>query len=398
MYEYEFRFVVQNSKSFLPLLQSYDSVETQEILYAKPHFRYRNQSLEVKYILNTKMIYFDNIWFKWITSKEIPFEKWSRDTCKKFRHNVGNFQDPFTVENRHLVTLDEHTKLFTFQESKDVFKLIFEWEYGIFQKPKSKFNYLDLLEKLSRYRNIYKLMNSFQTPPYVLKENIIRKPVKNRKPKSLKSVLYAHKIDGIFGLIYSYADKIKQKWENYERVIQENVSLGNGIVFAAEKLNDGQIYLLDVYQVQGYPTASWCRALILLEFLPQLKLLNGYNIQKYYSNKVDLPKNVPYKTDGIIMHDILTDEIFKTKSYNSIDLVYYENYFWLPGKRIPCSEKLKDGSVYEISTKDGSVIRERPDRFKGNNKVQLKRELKNGWGGPEMEDVPEIKKNKKRCK
>ncbi len=332
------------------------------------------------------MVYFDGVWFKWVYSKETPFKLWTLTTNKQFLHTMGNFQNPLKVENRHVLLLDKNAKVYTFRESIDSYKLVFEWE----APDKKKGDYVYLLKSLFQYRHIYSLMRNIPPPPFALKEIKTRNPVKSVSESVVHSdqCLYAHKLDGVFGLVYSYSDGIKEKWEDYERIERPGITLGNGLIFAAEKMNDGSVVLLDVYQVRGHKTAPWSRPTILLEFLPQMTLPEGYRVQIYETDKKSLPEPID-ETDGYIIHDMKTDEIFKLKPYNSIDLVYYRGYFWLPNKkRIPSTEKLEDGCIYEISTADGSVLRKRPDRFKGNTMEQIERELINGWGGKTMEDTP----------
>lgn len=399
MHEYEFRLVVQAGTPFEPFLTMFGNrLNKQLVLYAKPHFRFRDNYWEVKRIIDTKMAYHDRTWFKWIHSKEIPFKDWKSSTCLQFLHNTGNFQNAFRVEYRHSLTLDAEAKIYTFQHSTDAYRLVFEWEYGSFPNPKKSFNYKLLLESLSRYRSVYGMMQQrFTSPPYVLKESIIRKPVTSIPlvPSSTcDRYLYAYKLDGTFGLVYSYANVVKERWEDYERVVRQDVSLGDGFVFAAEKLDNGTVVLLDVYQVRGFDTVAWCRKAILLDFLPQLSLPENYAIQIYSLDKAMLP-SPSCRTDGWIVHDILKDTIFKVKPYRSIDVVYYKGYFLLPESRIRSSESLEDGCVYEISTEDGSVIRKRVDRFKGNTQEQLDRELQMGWGGPKFERIPKNAKKQK---
>lgn len=399
MHEYEFRLVVQAKTPFEPFLAMFGNrLSKQLVLYAKPHFRFRDNCWEIKRIIDTKMVYHDRTWFKWIHSKEIPFKEWKSSTCLQFLHNTGNYQNAFRVEYRHLLTLDTEAKLYTFQDSIDTHRLVFEWEYGSFPNQKKSFDYKLLLESLSRYRSVYDMMQQrFKPPPYVLKEFIIRKPVTSMQCVPISTCgryLYAYKLDGTFGLVYSYVDVIKERWEDYERVVRQGMSLGNGFVFASEKLDDGKVVLLDVYQVQGFETAPWCRKNILIDFLPHLSLPEGYTIQIYSLDTNTLPFP-SCRTDGWIVHDILHDKIFKVKPYRSIDVVYYKGYFLLPECRIRCSESLEDGCVYEISTKDGSVIRKRPDRFKGNTQEQLDRELQMGWGGPKFEKIPKTIRKRK---
>lgn len=402
MHEYEFRLVVENSSSFLPLLQTLKfPIKKQIIYYLKPHFRYRNGHFETKRMESTYAVYHDSLWFRWIHSIETPYHAWSHATYLDFLHNIGNYQHPFKVETRYGITIDGHTQLYTFQTSIHTFKLVFEWEYGTFSKPITLSNPAQLLSTLTRYRDIYNLFQQYPLPSYTLNENLTRKPVTciETIPKG-DPYLYAHKLDGVFGLVYSYTNKIKEKWEGYECVVRPNETLGDGLVFAAERLENGDVYLLDVYHVRGHDTAKWCRKEILTHFLSHLSLLKGYFIQHYVSDPECLNTNPPFKTDGLIIHNVLEDVILKYKTSHSIDVVYYRNYFYLPNGRIKCSQEgLEDGSVYEISTQDGRVMRQRKDRFKGNTSAQLDNVLKNGWHGPPIQPLPvTVHKKMKRKK
>lgn len=399
MHEYEFRLVVENSSSFLPVLQNLGyPIKKQIVYYLKPHFRFRNGIFETKRIKSTHAVYHDSLWFRWVHSIEIPYPCWSRSTYLTFLHNIGNYQNPMTVESRHMIMIDSKVQLYTFQTSVHSYKLVFEWEYGTFFKPMTLFNPVFILNSLNQYRNLYNLLKKYSVPFYKLNEHLSRKPV-----ICIEAIpdggqyLYAHKLDGVFGLVYSYSDKIKEKWEGYECVVRKNETLGNGLVFAAERLENGDVYLLDVYHVRGHDTIKWCRKEILTQFLTNLTLLKGYFVQTYAFDKGSLNTNPPFKTDGLIIHDVIQDIIFKYKTSHSIDLIYYQGYFYLPNGRIKCLQQgLEESSVYEISTKNGQVLRKRTDRFKGNTSEQLENALKNGWHGPDIESLPILKKTKRK--
>lgn len=396
MHEYEFRLVVESSTSFLPLLHTLGyPIQKQIIYYLKPHFRYRQGHFETKRIQSTHSVYHDSLWFRWIHSIETPYPNWSRATYLTFLHNIGNYQNPFTVELRHGITIDGQVQLYTFQTSVHTFRLVFEWEYGVFSKAVA-FTHPDVvLGSLNRYRDVYHLLKPYPAPGYKLNEHLTRRPVTCIEAIPIgEQYLYAHKLDGVFGLVYSYADKIKEKWEGYECVVRKHETLGNGLVFAAERLENGDVYLLDVYHVRGHDTAKWCRREILTYFLTHLNLLKGYFTQNYVPDPESLNPNPSVKTDGVIIHNVVQDVIFKYKTRHSIDLVYYQKYFYLPNGRIKClNQGLQDGCVYEVSTQDGRVVRQRKDRFKGNTLAQLENVLKNGWKGAPIEPLPV-----KRCK
>lgn len=402
MHEYEFRLVVEHSSSFLPLLQSLGyPVKNQLVYYLKPHFRFRNGIFETKRVHSTHAVYHDGLWFKWVHSVEKSYVTWSRNTCLTFLHNIGNFQDPVRPESRAFVAIDSQAQIYCFRKGPRQHRLVFEWEYGTFRKALSHFDSTVLLGALHRYKCIYDCMKSFPNPAFQLNEMWTRRSVAciDSIPEG-NQYLIAHKLDGTFGLIHSYGDRIKEKWEGYECVVRHNVTLGEGLVYAAERLEGGQIYLLDVYQVQGHETAGWCRRDILLEFLPRLHLIEGYFVQTYVASRDALDPNPSVPVDGIIVHDVELDVIYKFKTNHSIDVVFYKGYFYMPNGRFQSAVKeLEEGSVYEISTKDGSVVRKRVDRFKGNSILQLKNILKNGWNGPPIEPLPApCKKKNRKCK
>lgn len=400
MHEYEFRLVVQDSSSFLPLMEHLGYPLRKELVYyLKPHFRFRRGLFETKRVESTRAIYHDGLWFRWVHSIETPYRYWSKPTYNTFLHTIGNYQQPLTVEPRHVMAIDKRAQLYTFRSAVNTFRLVFEWEHGTFSRPQNRFDAALLLGSLHAYRHLYGLLRNCPPPPFLLNEHMTRRSV-----TLVDSILegpqyvYAHKLDGVFGLVYSYRDKIKEKWEGYECVVRRNVTLGEGLVFAAERLDGGEVYLLDVYQVRGHDTIKWCRRDILQTFLPNLSLVEGYRVQTYASSFQAL--NPPsLKTDGFIIHDVEQDVIFKVKTDHTIDLVYHQDYFYLPTGRIRCLEKgLEDGCVYEISIKDGSVVRRRTDRFKGNTPAQLEKVFKHGWHGPPIEPLPKLLKKKRRNK
>lgn len=400
-YEYEFRLVVENVHNFDAMFESIgETVFNRRIVYLKPNFRYRNRCLEIKSILKIEMVYHDNQWFKWVLSKETPYAKWSLATHKQFSDQVGNFQCPFKIENRKEIYLDEHAKIYTFRAENGMYRLVFEWEYGVFEKRLNSLPTDYLLNCLSKYRNIYKRFCFFPPCPYTLDETLMRKSVKCI-PDLIYSddCLVAHKWDGIYGLIYSYSDYIKEKWESGDVKVNFNTSLGDGIVFSAEKLADSVIILIDVTQVQGYSIASWCRRAIFLDYLPQLKLPEGYRVQCYYFSVFQLP-TPEFETDGVIFHDTEQDKVFKVKENHSLDVVYMNGYFYTQKFRFKAENKktLINGGIYEISVLDGQVIRKRKDRMTGNSWEQIENILSEGcdWKGPVFESIPEVSHKKRK--
>ncbi|GFQ84603.1 uncharacterized protein TNCT_738561, partial [Trichonephila clavata] len=202
------------------------------------------------------------------------------DTQKSF--GCGrNFRCPFRNETRHVWTLDNQAQVYTFAHPDGTYRLVFEWEYGVFSKPIKKFDTESLLENLGKYWQVYEYFRSFSSPPYRINETFSRKPVTCVENfQGLKGV-FAHKLDGTFGLVYSFPEYIKEKWEGGIHKIHKGISLGDGIVFSAEKLSNGTVVLLDVYQVRGFPTASMNREIVLMNFLQHLSLPEGYETQKY---------------------------------------------------------------------------------------------------------------------
>lgn len=410
MYEYEFRLVVQHTDSLEHKLWEiyndvgYGTFHTQRILYAKPHFRYRNRHFETKSVVSTEAVHHKELWFKWVQSLETPYTQWSQATHSRFLEVLGNFTCPFQIETRQVLRLDSQTQIYSFQHVDGSYRLVFEWEYGTFPKSLDTIPGAWLLETLETYWQVYCHFYQYSTTPYRLNENVTRKPV-TCIPNRSDSQLVARKLDGIFGFVYSYADREYEKWEDGVQKCRKGIALGDGIVYSAERMVDDTVILLDVYQVRGFPVAGWCRRSVLIEYLPSLMLPSGFKVQQYCVQRTDLIRS-PFKTDGLIIHDTDTDEIFKIKRNHSIDVVYGDGYFWpTVSKRFKCLEEdeLVEGHVYEVSIRTGRVLRKRMDRFMGNTCQQIENIIrgKRKWQGPPMEDVlKECKKNvlKKRSK
>lgn len=399
MNEYEFRLVVQHDAPFeLRDFVSARAARRQHVLYAAPHMRYRDRRLEIKTVLDTRIVYYKTFWFKWVHSLETPFEQWTSAQHVKFMEGVQTKSHFFEKETRQLVDVDDRARLYTFRHADGFYRLVFEWEYGSWPHPLDDVSLNDLLvHHVSRYWDIFKHFSRFSAPPYVLKENVVRKPVTYRKTHhcdpSTDCCLMAHKWDGVFGIVYSYADRVKEKWEDGVQRRRDGVTLGDGIVFAAEKTEQG-VVLLDVYEVYGFPTASESRKRILTEFLPRLTLPDGFLVQQYRATR-DALSTTPFRRDGVIRHDLYNDTIYKIKSTHSLDVVYLDGYFWLPAaeegewRRFQSHETLVNGHVYEVCIDTGRVLRERTDRLTGNTAKQIENILKDGreWRGPTMERV-----------
>ncbi|KAG8170868.1 hypothetical protein JTE90_016727 [Oedothorax gibbosus] len=327
MNEYEFRLVGLHPQPLDHVLKRIGPVERQVVTYFKPHFRMKSRCLETKAIKSTCAVYFEGLWFRWVHSVETPFQKWSTSTHNKFVNQFHNFSCPFWSETRQFVKLDQRAQVYTFRDRNGMYRLVFEWEYGTFEKPLSQIP--NKLSRLKRYRDIFQHFKSLRVPTYTLNETLLaRKSVTYTSTTFNNDWLIARKVDGIFGFVFSYKDHLRVKWEDETEHVRHGMSLGDGIVFAAEKVDD-MIVLLDVYQVRGHPTVSWCRRAILTEFLPGLTLPDGFRVQQYRKSKEELP-HLQLKTDGYIMHNTATDEIVKLKKRHSIDVLYMDGYFTLP--------------------------------------------------------------------
>lgn len=373
MYEYEFRIAISTPLTSNEFLKYFPNAFHFFVIYAKPQFRWRQNQWETKKKLRSVTTYYDTLWFKLIESKELKFKEWNKTTHRQFIHSVALSQNPFKFENRTQIDLGKNAKLYNFRKD-DISGIAFELEIGTFSK-RWKTMYHDLTDRLAPFKELFYLFRDKPSIPYTLKP-CTRKPVRAVESiENSKNILIAKKYDGVFGFVYSYPDRICEYWEGNERRVKKNISLGDGIVFGAERMSNGTVILLDVYQVQGLPTID--RKRILTEFLPRVSLPTGYQVQFYYSDLQDIPPDIDgIPTDGLIFHDVSKDRIYKQKVIHTIDLVYVDGYFQLPdGKRIkyPNVASLEDGAVYEIDIRgnDLKIIKKRNDRFTGNTKKQL---------------------------
>lgn len=413
-HEYEFRLAVvdRDENRVASVLQQIATmfntkISSEKVYYAKPNFRLRRNILETKRQIDIQSVYHDGFWFKWVYSIETPFHFWTKKTHELFVNGIGNAQDSFKIQVRQYITLDNQTKIYYFQDDEQRFRLLFEWEYGLFPEPLKDTCGAEWIANLSRYRQVYTLFKDFEAVITEQFETLHRKPVESIAQAPVlpdPSLVVAHKWDGTFGIIYSYKDKLKEKWEGHRRFTHYGITIGNGLVFAAERLSK-VIVLLDVYQVGNAPTASWCRRAILTEFLPSIRetLPPGYQVQEYRNVIIDLSPPT-LNTDGYIYHNVKRDVIFKLKTKHSIDVQYRDGYFWLPslGKRFQCIDSIRNMRnycIYEVSADDGRIVRIRRDRFTGNTMNQIKKVFQCnslGWSGPPLEDIPEEKREKKR--
>ncbi|GFY61823.1 uncharacterized protein TNIN_122831, partial [Trichonephila inaurata madagascariensis] len=127
MFEYEFRLVVNVPNAFHLLKQIDRPQKLYKVLYAKPHFRFKNNSWEWKRNISSVVVYHLGLWFRWIKSKEISFEQWSNSMHKEFVDVVGFYQNPFLIETRLEITLNDKAKVYAFRKRNDV-GLVFELE------------------------------------------------------------------------------------------------------------------------------------------------------------------------------------------------------------------------------------------------------------------------------
>lgn len=388
MLEYEFRLVVLDPNAFALLEIQQQPKKIYKVIYAKPHFRFKNNCWECKKLVSQVIVYHDTFWFRWVISKELPFKHWTKSLHTKFIDSVGFFQNPFQIEYRVEIQLDEQAKIYAFRKGKET-GIVFEYETLNDQLDVTPLNNYNLI------LNVFFRNKTF--PEYTLKP-CIRKPVKPVKFKSTGKCLVAHKFDGIFGFVYSYPDRIVEFWEGNIQKVKFGVSLGDGFIFSVEKMDNDVVILLDVYQVRGVSTAF--KESIFLDFLPHLELPYNYRVQHYCHTEKQLPPT-SFKTDGIIFHNIKTDTIYKLKKKHTVDLVYWDGYFLLPNNQKVAYKKreLENGHVYEVSLR-GRVIGERLDRFVGNSARQWQNLLDTGkcWKGPKFEERIIVKKKGRKRK
>lgn len=386
VYEYEFRLVVhpENPSKMLDLVSQviartlpscHSTPRVRRVIYADPHIRLKNGHLQTKRVERQQAVYHDGIWFRWIESVELPFEQWPMKSHRHWVNACGNHQNSFVVQPRREICLDQKAKVFTFDQGG----IVFEWELGEFEGSQ---NDPPPVASLDPYKPIYELFRNHSYPPSPpICTPCARKPVVpiEAVPDDAagRSFLVAHKYDGTFCIVYSFTDFLKIKCEGNASYILSSKTLGNGFVFAGEKLRDGTIVLLDVYRVHGAPVSPTCRRAVLTEFLSALPLPEGFESQRYSESVEILGPPPPRRLiDGLVVHDVVNDVVYKVKSLHTLDSLYFDGNFELSdGSKIPCREtkmNMKDGYVYEISL-DGAELRRRKDRFTGNTVQQLKR-------------------------
>ena len=402
MYEYEFRIVAvcdrREYHDFYEIARSLlkgdfrlFSKKSLRVFYVKPHFRIKEtQAPEWKRVLSTRTVYRDTIWFKFVESEEIPYRKWSKQLAVKYLQNTGHYSHPISIEFRHELTF-ETVKLYAYRKlvsKKPQYGWVFEFETGTFDKRQPNLEVATLSEhQLGLYKRFYRLFRNRPPPPHLssrLSLECVRKPVIPLHPLHAKRLLAssgsvlltAPKHDGTFGFVHTHP-LLREVWEdNVHRVYHGNkFTLGEDeAVFGAERLPDGSVVLLDVYRMRGSPVRTTLS--LLTEFLPSLKLPLGlpYRVQTY--RVLDSTDRLIEKDgcDGIILHDVTSDVVYKVKSKHTIDLVHYDGYFWMStGEKIkvPSDEHLLNGSVYECDLDTFVPLRRRDDRFVGNSAKQI---------------------------
>lgn len=367
MYEYEYRLTASFSsqEEIDKIMSEFKNAKKYTVLYMN-YFRCKDDKWEIKNRLRQVAVYYEGLWFRFVESLELAFSNWNKQQYATFYQKMGFFQNPFIIEHRNEVR-SEKAKLYSFTRNNNEFGLVFEYEECL---EKKKLKQLPIFPNcLKKYKkNVFPYFHKADSFPYTLKE-CTRKRVKHVLCRP-KDALVAVKHDGVFGCIYSFKDYIYEMWEGNVRAIIPNTSIGDGIVFGAEKMDDGTVILLDVYQVQGvdvYHTHA-----IFLRYLPSIQNLPlHYKVQTYHK---DVIPNVNTQSDGIIYHTG-SDIIYKQKPIQTIDLVYENGYFITDSIKIATDENLVNGRVYECDL-NFNVIKPRLDRFVGNTANQLSEVIK----------------------
>ncbi|GFW11830.1 uncharacterized protein TNCV_4100421 [Trichonephila clavipes] len=118
---------------------------------------------------------------------------------KNFLDAAGNFQCPFRNETRQVWTLDDQAQVYTFTHPDGTYRLVFEWEYGVFFKPIKKLDTEPLLENLGKYWKVYEYFHFLPPPPYRISETLSHKPVTCVANFHGLEGIVAHKLDGTVG-------------------------------------------------------------------------------------------------------------------------------------------------------------------------------------------------------
>lgn len=369
MYEYEFRLIITlpDLKSVLKLINQ--PTNNYIVKYIK-HFRCKGDSWEFKKKLREIMVYHvkTNNWIKFVESKEIPFQQWKKDYYLEFKQHLAFKQNIYDIEYRYEIQIDENAKIYGYNKNHREFGLVFEFEVSN-ETTRHKIMPIDI-DKLNPYVETLSLFDKGAPPDYILYK-CKRKPVSNTTVE-IQNSLKAIKHDGIFGHVYSYKNYIYEEWEDGEQNLFHEETLGDGIVYGAEKL-DNRVILLYVAQVRGLGVFNVFD--ILLKYLKTVTANAPirYKIQYYY----DKLEHIKYNgnLEGIIFHT-KDDKIYKMKKKHTIDLLYENGFFITTDGLIQCYENnLENGTVYECDL-DYNVIKPRYDRFFSNTPNQIKQILK----------------------
>lgn len=369
-YEYRIQIVLPDKESLNAFLHKFPEKTYYTVKYAKTFRSKNNSPWEIKKKLREIALYHPESynWLRFVESKEIPFNRWKVENYKQFKNHVAFKQQIFETENRWEMKIDERAKVYGYEKKNSEFGLAFELEVcnPIIRCQKLPINVRDL----NRYCDILTLFCNQTPPPYIL-HKCMRKTVFTTN-KELKHCLKAVKYDGIFGHVYSYKAYIFEQWEDGRHYLFENKSLGDGLVFGAERLEDQIIVLLYVAQVRGLRVFNVYD--ILLKYLKTVPTDSRYSVQQYYRGEMPTIKS-DVRSDGIIYHT-RGDKIFKLKSKDTIDLLYENGFFVTKEGLIQCCEKnLKNGTVYECDL-NLNIIRPREDRFVSNSPKQLEKIFK----------------------
>lgn len=373
MYEYEYRLVVT-----LPDLNAVwallETPATQYTVKYIQHFRCKaDRGWEFKKKLRQVMVYHykSDLWIRFAESKEVPFHRWKTRYYREFKQQCAFRQNIFETEHRYEREIDPHAKLYGYAKNGVEFGLVFELEVAT---SDTRQRALPIeVDRLHGYAAILRLFAQKPPPAFTL-HRCMRKPVRHTN-RAWPDALRAHKHDGIFGHVYSYADYIYEEWEDGEQRVIRHESLGNGFVYGAERLED-RVILLYVAQVRGLGVHNVRDVLLnYLRTVPALDPPVRYRVQCYYETREPMKRDP--RAEGVIYHTN-SDKIYKTKRKLTLDLLYENGFFVTREGLIQCYEKnLKNGTVYECDL-DFNVLRPRHDRFLSNTPKQMKQILKCG--------------------
>ncbi|KMQ82994.1 phage terminase large subunit [Lasius niger] len=424
-FEYEYRYHVlcddfESARAVIEGISSSSSTSSScllsprryRVIYADPHFRFRDGIWQTKKMLSHAAVYHgpSGVWFRYVESEERSYESWDRSLHDLFLDRVAHRMNPFVVEERLEIAIDDRCKVYAYRKDHES-GLVFELETddpergrrrsirarNRSERRRRSTSVVDggaaaatTVVLLDPYAPVFSRLSSSSSSPPLLPHyrltDCVRKsvvPVSGPpSPLPRRGWLVAEKKDGIFGFVYSRRDHIVEKWEDRVRATFDGTSLGDGFVFGAERLEDGTVVLLDVYQVRGAKVA-YCDESTLTGFLPSIDHLlpERYEIQRYGRDVGELPPEV----SDLIFHDTVNDAIYKTKRVHTIDLVYLSGRFLFPTEELGIifetrvgeedRSRLIDGAVYECRITRNRrcvAVRERKDRTTGNDERQIK--------------------------